>query len=97
VLLVLMEVFLVIAILSHFNSLPTIKQLIFGGLAILLLYIIWRAVQAVSVLREQPGNQVAVIVAQPGRLLCVSFDRTRMIYCKVGNMWASVLETPGNT
>src|SRR5437588_8799526 len=44
VLLVLMEVFLVIAILSHVKNLPTIKQLIFGGLAILLLYIIWHAV-----------------------------------------------------
>ena len=61
VLLVLMEVFLVIAILSHLTSLATITQLIFGGLAILGLYMIWRAVQARSVLREQPGNQGAVI------------------------------------
>ena len=61
VLLVLMEVFLVIAILSHVTSLPTLTQIIFGGLAILGVYMIWRAVQAVSVLREQPGNQAAVI------------------------------------
>jgi len=61
VLLVLMEVFLVLAILSHVTSLPTITQIIFGGLALLGLYMIWRAVQAVSVLREQPGNQGAVI------------------------------------
>lgn len=61
VLLILMEVFLVIAIISHFNNLPTIKQLVFGGLAILLLYMIWHALQAVSVLREQPANQGAVI------------------------------------
>jgi hypothetical protein len=61
VLLILMEVFLVIAILSHVTSLPTITQIIFGGLAILGLYMIWRAVQAVSVLREQPANQRAVI------------------------------------
>ena len=61
VLLILMEVFLVIAILSHVTSLPTMTQLIFGGLAILGLYMIWRAFQAVSVLREQPGNQGAVI------------------------------------
>ena len=61
VLLMLMEVFLVIAILSHVRSLPAITQLIFGGLALLGVYMIWRAVQAVSVLREQPGNQGAVI------------------------------------
>ncbi len=61
VLLVLLEVFLVIAILSHVTSLPTMTQIIFGGLAILGLYMIWRAVQAVSVLREPHGNQGAVI------------------------------------
>ena len=61
VLLVLMEVFLVIAIISHFNSLPTITQIIFLGLAVLGLYMIWRAVQAMSVLQEQKGNQVAAI------------------------------------
>ena len=61
VLLILMEVFLVIAILSHVTSLPTIMQIIFGGLAILGVYMIWRAVQAVSVLQAQSGNQVAVI------------------------------------
>ena len=71
--LVLMEVFLVIAIISHFNSLPTIKQLIFGGLAILLLYIIWHAVQAVSILQDQPANQVALI-GHIGFVLISLFD-----------------------
>ena len=61
VLLILLEVFLVIAILSHVTSLPGMTQIIFGGLSILGLYMIWRAVQALSVLREQPGNQGAVI------------------------------------
>ena len=61
VLLILMEVFLVIAILSHVTSLPTIMQIIFGGLAILGVYMIWRAVQAVSVLQAPSGNQVAII------------------------------------
>src|SRR5947199_6189413 len=61
VLLILMEVFLVIAILSHVTSLPAITQIIFGGLAILGVYMIWRAVQALSVLREPHGNQLAVI------------------------------------
>src|SRR2546421_13097875 len=61
VLLILMEVFLVIAILSHVTSLPGITQIIFGGLAILGVYMIWRAVQALSVLREPHLNQEAVI------------------------------------
>ncbi len=73
VFLMLMEVFLVIAILSHVKSLPTLKQLIFAGLAILLLYIIWHAVQAVSVLREQPANQGAVI-GHIGFILISLFD-----------------------
>jgi hypothetical protein len=73
VLLVLMEVFLVIAIISHFTSLPTSKQLIFAGLAMLLLYIIWHAVQAVSVLRDQPAHQGAVI-GHIGFLLISLFD-----------------------
>jgi hypothetical protein len=61
VLLLLLEVFLVIAILSHVTSLPTMTQLIFGGLAILGVYMIWRAVQALLVLREPHPNQGAVI------------------------------------
>ena len=61
VLLLLLEIFLVIAILSHVTSLPGIMQIIFGGLAILGLYMIWRAVQALSVLREPHPNQEAVI------------------------------------
>lgn len=73
VLLVLMEVFLVIAILSHVTSLPTVKQLVFAGLAVLLLYMIWRAVQAVMVLREQPANQGAV-TSHIGFVLISLFD-----------------------
>ena len=61
VLLLLLEIFLVTAILSHVTSLLGITQIIFGGLAILGLYMIWRAVQALSVLREPHGNQGAVI------------------------------------
>jgi hypothetical protein len=61
VLLILMEVFLVIAILSHITSLLGITQVIFGGLAILGVYMIWRAVQALKVLQKREGNQVAVI------------------------------------
>ena len=73
VLLVLMEVFLIIAILSHVTSLPTVKQLVFGGLALLLLYMIWRAVQTVWVLREQPTNQGAV-TSHIGFVLISLFD-----------------------
>ncbi|HJZ47717.1 MAG TPA: hypothetical protein VKE41_11150 [Roseiflexaceae bacterium] len=61
VLLVLLELFLVIAIVSHVTSLPTLTQIIFGGLAILGVYMIWRAVHAMSVMRAQPGNQAAII------------------------------------
>ena len=62
VLLVLMEVFLVIAILSHVTSLSTLTQIIFGGLALLVVYMIWRAVQAVIVLtKHQPEYQLKVI------------------------------------
>ncbi|MGI8587486.1 MAG: hypothetical protein ACR2M0_07325 [Chloroflexia bacterium] len=60
-LLLLLEVFLAIAILSHVTSLLTMTQIIFGGLALLGLYMIWRAAQAVSVLREPHGNQGAVV------------------------------------
>ena len=61
VLLMLMEVFLVIAIISHVTSLPAMTQIIFLGLAVLGLYMIWHAVQAVSVLQAPSGNQGAVI------------------------------------
>lgn len=60
-LLIVMEVFLVIAIISHFTRLLAITQIIFPGLAVLGLYMIWRAVQAVSVLQAQTGNHLAVI------------------------------------
>ena len=73
VLLVLLEVFLVIAILSHVTSLPTIMQIIFGGLALLGGYMIWRAVQAVSVLREPHGNQ-GVVIDHVGFNLIALFD-----------------------
>ncbi|MGZ3715111.1 MAG: hypothetical protein ACXVA4_06820 [Ktedonobacterales bacterium] len=61
-LLILMGVFLVTAILSHLTSLSTTTQLIFGGLVLLLVYMIWRAVQAVNVLTApQPANRLSGI------------------------------------
>lgn len=72
-LLVALEVFLVIAILSHVASLATVTQVIFGALAVLAAYMVWRAVQAVSVLREQPENQAAVI-DHVGFVLIALFD-----------------------
>ncbi len=73
-LLILMGVFLVIAIFSHLTSLSAIKQLIFGGLVILLIYMIWRAVQAVTVLtRQQPEDQLKV-VDHVGFVLISLFD-----------------------
>lgn len=70
----LMGVFLVIAILSHLTSLPTIKQIIFWGLVVLLGYMIWRAVQAVTVLaRQRPEDQLKV-VDHVGFVLISLFD-----------------------
>ena len=87
VLLILLEVFLVIAILSHVTSLPTMTQITFGGLAILGLYMIWRAVQAVSVLQAPSGNQVSII-DHIGFILISLFDGFAIIS-------AIDLHTPG--
>jgi hypothetical protein len=73
VLLVLMEVFLVVAILSHVSSLSTIMQVVFGGLTMLGLYMIWRAIQALSVLRELNGDQL-VVINHIGFILISLFD-----------------------
>jgi Ca2+/Na+ antiporter len=56
-LLALMGLFLLVAILSHLTSLPAIQQFIFGGLFLLLLYMVYRAVQAVNVLTRPSGGQ----------------------------------------
>jgi Ca2+/Na+ antiporter len=74
VLLILMAVFLVIAILSHVTSLPTIKQLIFGGLVILVVYMIWRAVQAVTVLTKQHQEDQMKVLDHVGFVLISLFD-----------------------
>ena len=74
VLLMLMAVFLVIAILSHVTSLPTIKQLIFGGLVILVVYMIWRAVQAVTVLTKQHQEDQLKVLDHVGFVLISLFD-----------------------
>ena len=72
--LILMEVFLVIAILSHVTSLPTITQLIFGGLTILGVYMIWRAVQAVTVLTKQHQADQLKVIDHVGFVLISLFD-----------------------
>lgn len=64
VLLLLMEIFLVIAILSHMMSLPALMQLIFLGLTMLGLYMVWRAVQAVLILREPHPTATLLTVGQ---------------------------------
>ena len=74
VLLMLMEVFLVIAILSHVTSLPTITQIIFGGLVILGGYMIWRAVQAVTVLTKQQQEDQLKVIDHVGFVLISLFD-----------------------
>ncbi len=74
VLLILMEVFLVIAILSHVTSLPTITQLIFGGLVMLGVYMIWRAVQALTVLTKQNQADQLKVIDHVGFVLISLFD-----------------------
>ena len=74
VLLILMVIFLVIAILSHVTSLPTITQLIFGGLVILGVYMIWRAVQAVTVLTKQNQADQLKVIDHVGFVLISLFD-----------------------
>jgi Ca2+/Na+ antiporter len=74
VLLILMEIFLVIAILSHVTSLSTIKQIIFGGLVILGGYMIWRAVQAVTVLTKQQQEDQLKVIDHVGFVLISLFD-----------------------
>jgi hypothetical protein len=71
--LLLMEGFLVTAVLSNPAGLPIITLAIFGGLPILGVYMIFRAVQALSVLRGQKGNQLAVI-DHAGFVLISLFD-----------------------
>lgn len=72
--LIIMEVFLITAILSHFISLATITQIIFGGLSALGAYMIWRAIRTVSILRRGPdGNQLAII-DDVGFILISLFD-----------------------
>jgi hypothetical protein len=73
VLLVLMEAFLVMAIISHLASLTVVRQIVFPGLAVLLLYVIWRALQAVRVLGEKPEDQGAVL-GHVGFVLISLFD-----------------------
>jgi hypothetical protein len=77
VLLALMGVFLLVAILSHVTSLPTIQRIVFGGLFLLLLYIIYRAVQALSVLSGQSGghgDEQLKVVDHVGFVLISLFD-----------------------
>ncbi|GHO83777.1 hypothetical protein [Dictyobacter formicarum] len=61
VLLILLEIFLILAILSHLTSLAMVQQIVFGGLGLLGLYMIWRALQALVLLRQAPDNQGAVM------------------------------------
>ena|SRR5215469_16150893 len=74
VLLILMEVFLVVAILSHVTSLQTITQIIFGALVILGGYMIWRAVQAVIILTQQNQADQLKVTDHVGFVLISLFD-----------------------
>jgi hypothetical protein len=74
VLLILMGIFLVIAILSHVTSLSTLKQIIFGGLVILVGYMIWRAVQAVTILTKHQQEDQLKVIDHVGFVLISLFD-----------------------
>jgi hypothetical protein len=69
-----MAMFLIIAILSHVTSLSTSKQLIFGGLFLLLVYMIWHAIQAVIVLRKHQQADQFKILNHVGFVLISLFD-----------------------
>ena len=73
-LLALMGFFLVVAILSHLTTLPTVKQITFGILLVLLGYMIFRAVQAVTVLSNQRHVDQLKVVDHVGFVLISLFD-----------------------
>ena len=60
-LLAFMEIFLLFAIFSHLSDLLQISQLIFGGLAILGLYMLFRAYQALVALQQGQPDNLAVV------------------------------------
>lgn len=73
-LLILMGLFLVVALLSHVTILPMIEQLIFGGLVILVGYMIWRAVQAVILLNKRWPEEQLKVIDHVGFVLISLFD-----------------------
>ena len=72
-LLVLMEVALVVAISAHVRSISVVRQIVFAALAVLLLYVIWRAFRAVSVVRRGPEDELAIL-GHLGFVLISLFD-----------------------
>jgi len=74
VLLMLMAAFLIVAILTHLTILPLSKQIIFGGLFILLMYMIWRAIQAVNTLNKQQQADQLKVIDHVGFVLISLFD-----------------------
>ena len=74
VLLILMAAFLIVAILTHLTILPLSKQIIFGGLFILLMYMIWRAIQAVNTLKKQQQADQLKVIDHVGFVLISLFD-----------------------
>src|ERR671938_497858 len=73
-LLILSGIFLVLAILAHITSLSTINQIIFGGLVILMVYMIWRAVQAVAILTNHQHPDQLKVIDHVGFVLISLFD-----------------------
>ena len=72
--LILLEIFLLLAIISHWQSLQVITQVTFVGLAILALYMIWRAVQALTILTKQNQEDQLKVIDHVGFVLISLFD-----------------------
>jgi hypothetical protein len=73
VFLVLLETFMLVAMASHWTSLPSASQVAFLGLAVLGGYTIWRNIRAVRLMRWRTRNRQAII-DHIGFVLIALFD-----------------------
>jgi hypothetical protein len=61
VLIASLELFLIVAILTNGESLPPATRAVFFALAVLGLFMIWEAAQALLILQKAPPDQVALL------------------------------------
>jgi hypothetical protein len=74
VFLVLLELFLVLAIVLDWQQLIIAKKIAFVGLSALGVYMLFRNIQAISMLKGQEGSRPAAIVDHIGFILISLFD-----------------------